>query len=93
MINYELSALTAEHLAEVLRIRHEIDVVLRDVLDRGVASGLFTTPDAHMTALAILSLGIDVARWYRDDGTWTPDRIAAHYRVLALRMAGVTTAG
>jgi hypothetical protein len=42
-----------------------------------------------MTALAVLSLGIDVARWFRDEGRWTPDQVAVHYRLLALRMAGV----
>ena len=88
VINYELSALTAEHLAEIRAIRHEIDVVLRDVLERGAAAGSFATPDVRMTALAILSLGIDVARWYRDEGRWTPDEVAAHYRMLALRMVG-----
>jgi AcrR family transcriptional regulator len=88
VINYELAALSAEHRAEVLAIRHRIDVVVREIVDRGVAAGVFVTPDARMTALAILSLGIDVARWYRDDGAWTPDQIAAHYRLLALRMVG-----
>lgn len=88
VINYELAALTDEHLAEIRAIRHDIDLVVRDVLDRGVAAGVFTTPDSRMTALAILSLGIDVARWYRDEGRWTPDEVAAHYRLLALRMVG-----
>ncbi|WP_296604457.1 TetR/AcrR family transcriptional regulator [Nocardioides sp.] len=88
VINYELSALTDEHLAAIRAIRHDIDVVVRGVLDRGVAAGVFSTPDVRMTALAILSLGIDVARWYRDEGRWTPDQVAAHYRLLALRMVG-----
>lgn len=89
VINYELAALSAEHLAEIAAIRRDIDGVLRSVIEAGVAAGVFSTPDAHMTTLAILSLGIDVARWYRDEGRWTPDEIAAHYRVLALRMVGV----
>jgi AcrR family transcriptional regulator len=88
VINYEMAALSEEHLAEILAIRHEFDVLVRDVIDRGVAAGAFTTPDSRMTALAILSLGIDVARWYRDGGRWTPAEVAAHYRVLALRMVG-----
>ena len=88
VINYELAALSEEHRAAILAIRHEIDLVLRGVVDRGVAAGDFRTPDPRMTALAILSLGIDVARWYRDEGRWTPDQVAAHYRLLALRMVG-----
>lgn len=88
VINYELAALSEEHRAAILAIRHDIDLVVRDVVDRGVASGAFTTPDPRMTSLAILSLGIDVARWFRDDGAWTPDQVAAHYRLLTLRMLG-----
>ncbi|KQW48786.1 TetR family transcriptional regulator [Nocardioides sp. Root1257] len=88
VINYELAALSAEHLAEVVAIRHDIDEVVRDVIDRGVGAGVFVTPDPHMTALAVLSLGIDVARWFRDEGRWSPDEVAVHYRLLALRMVG-----
>lgn len=88
VINYELAALSPEHLAEIALIRRDIDGVLRSVVERGVAAGVFSTPDAHMTTLALLSLGIDVARWYRDEGRWTPDQVAAHYRMLALRMVG-----
>jgi AcrR family transcriptional regulator len=93
VINYELAALTAEHLAEIAAIRRDIDGVLRAVVERGVAAGVFSTPDPHMTTLALLSLGIDVARWFRDEGTWTPDQIAAHYRLLALRMVGAVPPG
>jgi len=88
VINYELAALSEEHLAEIVAIRHDIDVAVREVIDRGVEVGVFHTPDAHMTALAVLSLGIDVARWFRDEGRWTPDQVAVHYRLLALRMVG-----
>ena len=88
VINYELAALSEERRAVIVGVRHEIDVVVRDVVSRGVASGVFTTPDPQMTTLAILSLGIDVARWYRDEGRWSPDEVAAHYRLLALRMVG-----
>ena len=88
VINYELAALSEEHRAEILSVRHQIDLVVRAVVDRGVAAGVFTTPDPRMTTLAILSLGIDVARWYRDEVRWTPDEVAAHYRLLALRMVG-----
>ena len=93
VINYELAALSPDHLAAIALIRREIDGVLRSVVVRGVDSGVFSTPDPAMTTLALLSLGIDVARWYRDEGGWTPDQVAAHYRLLALRMVGVADAG
>ena len=38
--------------------------------------------------IAALSLGIDLARWYRDGGTWTPESLADFYADLALRVVG-----
>ena len=89
IVNYELAALAPDHLEEISAIRRAIDQEVREVVMAGVACGEFQTPDPRMTALALVSLGIDVARWYRDEGTWTPEQIADHYCVLALRMVGV----
>jgi AcrR family transcriptional regulator len=88
IVNYELAALSPAHLEEIAAIRRRIEAEMRGVVERGVAAGVFETPDPRMTALALLSLGIDVARWYRDEGAWTPSRIADHYCELALRMLG-----
>jgi AcrR family transcriptional regulator len=88
IVNYELAALSPEHLEEITAIRREIEAQMRGVVERGVADGSFHTSDAQMTAAALLSLGIDVARWYRDEGGWSPDQIADHYCELALRIVG-----
>ena len=92
IVNYELAALSVEHYAEIAEIRRAIEQVMRAVVEAGVAAGAFHTREPHMTALALLSLGIDVARWYRDDGSWTPDDVAGHYAELALRMVGAAPA-
>lgn len=88
IVNYELSALTSEHYAEIREIRHRIERDLRELIERGIAAGTFATPDPHMTAVALLSLGIDIARWYRDAGRWSPEDIAEHYAEMALRIVG-----
>lgn len=88
IVNYDLAALSPEHLEEIAGIRREIEGQVRRVVESGVESGLFRTPSPRMTALALLSLGIDVARWYRDEGEWSPEDIADHYCELALRMVG-----
>jgi AcrR family transcriptional regulator len=90
VVNYEMAALTEDHQAEIAELRRRIDRVVRDLLERGAAAGDFSTPDPAMTASALLSLGIDVARWYRDDRGWSPDDVATHYVELARRMAGVS---
>lgn len=88
IVNYELSALTPEHYAEILDIRHRIDREIRGLVERGVAAGVFDTASPRMAAVALLSLGIDIARWYRDEGEWSPEDIAAAYADMALRIVG-----
>jgi AcrR family transcriptional regulator len=88
IVNYELSALSPEHLREIAGIRRAIEQEMRDLVEAGVASGAFTTSHPRMASLALLSLGIDVARWYRDEGEWTPEDIGDYYCELALRMVG-----
>jgi AcrR family transcriptional regulator len=92
VVNYELAALAPDHLAEITAIRREINQVVRDLVEAGVCSGEFRTADPRMTALAVLRLGIDVARWYRDDGGWSPDQLADHYAEAALRLVGANAA-
>ncbi len=88
IVNYELAALSAEHLREIAALRRAIEQEMRDLVDAGVAAGAFTTPNPRMAALALLSLGIDVARWYRDEGEWSPEDVADYYSELALRIVG-----
>lgn len=88
IVNYELSALTSEHYAEIRDIRHHIERDLRELIERGIATGTFATSDPHMTAVALLSLGIDIARWYQDAGRWSPEDVAEHYAEIALRIVG-----
>ncbi|MEV0974894.1 TetR/AcrR family transcriptional regulator [Microtetraspora glauca] len=88
IVNYELSALSAEHYAEIRAVRRAIDQEMRQIVEAGIARGVFHTANPRMTALALLSLGVDVARWYRDDGEWSDHDIADHYCELALRIVG-----
>ena len=60
--------------------------MLRD----GVSSGEFDVDDVPATALALLSMAIDVARWYTPDVRRTPEGIEAAYGDLAVRLVRVT---
>jgi AcrR family transcriptional regulator len=91
VLNYELGALSPEHQQEVFQIRKAIDRLMLEVIEAGVAHGQFRTSNPRMTSVAILSLTVDVARWFRDDLLWTPEQIADHFSELALRIAGVQT--
>lgn len=89
VINYELASLAPQHYAVIRELRRDIEHEVRRLVTRGVDAGRFDVPDPEILAAALLSLGIDLARWYRDDGRWTPEQIATRYVELALRMAGV----
>ncbi|MCH1868982.1 TetR family transcriptional regulator [Nocardioides sp. CFH 31398] len=93
VVNYELAALDDEHRAEVAALRHDIEECVRDVVRRGVTEGSFVTDDPDLTAAALISLGVDVSRWFRPGGRWTPAEVAVHYRGLALAMLGVAPPG
>jgi AcrR family transcriptional regulator len=88
IVNYELAALTPEHFQEILGIRRTIEGEFRKLIEHGVASGDFDTADPHMASVALLSLGIDIARWYREGIRWTPEQIADRYAHIALRIVG-----
>jgi len=88
IVNYELAALAPEHLAEIRGIRHDIEDEMRRLVTRGIDSGAFDVPDAAMAAASLLSLGIDLARWYQDGTRWTPEQIAEQYADMALRIVG-----
>jgi AcrR family transcriptional regulator len=88
VINYEMPALSPEHAKEIAQIRRNIGFVLRRIIGEGVESGVFRVGDTGITANAIVSLGIDMARWYRDDGAWSPEEVAQRYTDLAMRIVG-----
>ena len=90
VVNYELAALSPDHYAEIRAIREQISDEMRQIVEAGVATGVFDTTDPRMAAMALLSLGIDVARWYREGGGWAPEAIAEFYVGLALRMVGAS---
>ncbi|MEU0117318.1 TetR/AcrR family transcriptional regulator [Streptomyces bobili] len=88
VVQYELDALGPEARAEILALRRQVDGEVRGIIEEGVASGEFDVIDVHGTTLAVLSLCIDVARWFNVDGPRTPDEVGALYADLVLRMVG-----
>ncbi|WP_435199361.1 TetR/AcrR family transcriptional regulator [Janibacter sp. GS2] len=89
IVQYEFRHLSTEHQREVLTLRREIDAVVEQIITEGVATGEFSVEDIRATALAALSLVVDVARWYHPGvRRTTPTQIADTYGTLALRLVG-----
>lgn len=91
ILNYELAALSDEHRASIHELRTGIDQELRTLVRDGVAAGVFDAPDPALAATALASMGVDIARWYREDGEWTPTQIGDYYADLALRLVGAAS--
>jgi AcrR family transcriptional regulator len=83
---YELRALPEPGFASIAELRHEFQRVLEGELRAGVDAGVFDVADIPGTALAVMSLCIDVARWYQPMRPETPESLGELYSELVLRM-------
>ncbi|HOF62966.1 MAG TPA: TetR family transcriptional regulator, partial [Dermatophilaceae bacterium] len=88
VVQHEFPHLSPEHRDEVLRMRKQIDAAVRSVLRAGVVSGAFTVDHEADTSLALLSIIVDVARWYAPSVRRTPAEIGRTNAALALRLVG-----
>ena len=84
---YDLGALSPEHYDEVLRIRHETNEIFRVAVAAGVDAGAFSPDiDVRRTTRALISLAIDLVRWYRPDGPETPEQLGDFNAGIALKL-------
>lgn len=88
VVQYELEALGDGHRAEIVALRRKSDAAVRRIISEGVEYGEFDVPDVPGTTLAVLSLCIDVARWFNAQGSRTPEEVGTLYADLVLRMVG-----
>ena len=87
--NNELHALPAGLAAPALALRTQSERLILEIVERGVALGVFDPPHTWMTVAAIGGMGIRVAAWYSTDSTYSVDEVASTYADLAVRMVGV----
>lgn len=90
---YELRSLEGEQLEAITRLRRAFQRQVEAVLQEGVTAGEFDVGDLRGTARTILSLGIDVARWFRGRGSLLPQDVAALNADLVARMVRRVPAG
>ncbi len=88
VVQYEFRALTEEHRRVIGNLRREIEAVLIEIVQAGVANGDFTAQQIFEVSRAILSLGVDVVRWFDPGRSAKGKEIAELYAALALKMVG-----
>lgn len=72
----------------VVALRDEQERMFRDVIERGVSEGAFSTAYPREAARAIINMGSSVATWYREGGELSPEEVAERYAALALGAVG-----
>jgi AcrR family transcriptional regulator len=65
---FEVTALSPERQAEVIRARDKYERGLRRIIDQGVRDGEFRIVDSKIAVFAILGAINWIARWYRPEG-------------------------
>jgi len=83
---WDLAALQPESFQVVAALRREIDQAMRLILVEGVEAGAFIVPNLTGATLAILSLCIDIVRWYPSRRINAPEEIASTYVALVEAM-------
>jgi len=83
---YELAGLTAEHYERIVQLRRQTNELFRDTVARGIDDGTFAAVDCKRVVRCMLSMSIDLVRWYRLDGADSPEQLGEFYADLALKM-------
>jgi AcrR family transcriptional regulator len=87
VIQYEFGKLPRPQFRQIVEIRDRFEDLMRDELAGGVAAGAFDVEDLEGTTLAVLSLCIDLARWYHPgEGHSSPQAVGDLYAELVIRM-------
>ncbi|MDQ2756081.1 MAG: TetR/AcrR family transcriptional regulator [Actinomycetota bacterium] len=93
VVQYEFPHLTPAHREDVLDLRKQIDAVVRSVLEEGLRDGSMVVDDVRDTTLALMSLCIDVARWYSPPISRSAAQIGDTYAALGLRLVSARPRG
>ena len=87
VIQYEFKKLPRHQFREIVAIRDRFEELMRVELAGGVAAGVFDVADLEGTTLAVLSLCIDLARWYEPSPEHSsPEVVGELYAGLVTRM-------
>lgn len=87
----ELHSLPPEFATPILSVRRQSEMLLLDIIQRGVNLGVFKVPDVQLAMTAIGAMGLRVAHWYSPEIGKTPDQIADVYAQFACRLLGIMT--
>ena len=85
----EIRSLEPENRARIVALRDSYEAVLRDILMKGQADGLFRIDDAAVFSRMLLSMMTGATVWYREGGRLSRDEVVACYLKGALQCVGL----
>ena len=91
VVEFELTALSPDHYRVIVGLRRKLTRHLREIVEAGAADGSFAVPDAEGVTLAIISLCVDVCRWFPAGRYADPETVAKLHSQLALRLVNAPT--
>lgn len=83
--NYELKSLHEATRQDIRVLRDAMERVVGEVVAEGCQAREFEAMDQRVVTMFILSLGIDVGRWFRAGNRLSPDELAEEYANLVIR--------
>ena len=87
--NAELHACEPGLIAPSLELRRQSEMMFQDVIERGIAQGVFHVPHARLAVAMIGGAGLRVSHWYTPAFEMSAADVAATYSQMALRILGV----
>ncbi|GAA2412716.1 TetR/AcrR family transcriptional regulator [Mycolicibacterium llatzerense] len=76
---------TEEQVAYIRQAETTVYEHVRDVIDRGIASGEFSDCDSHVLALGYIGMTLGAYRWLRPHGRRSASEIAVEFSTALLR--------
>ena len=72
-------------------LQKSLNLRLTDLIESGIKSGDFNVDNPRLAAFALIGLAQWIPRWYRPDGEFEVDEIAAYFSEQALRIVGFSS--
>ena len=72
-------------------LQKSFNLRLTDLIESGIKSGDFNVDNPRLAAFALIGLAQWIPRWYRPDGEFEVDEIAAYFSEQALRIVGFSS--
>ncbi|MGW1202603.1 TetR/AcrR family transcriptional regulator [Streptomyces cyaneofuscatus] len=87
----EIRSLTGEARTTYIGARDRQQRLMDQVVEDGVAEGVFTTAYPREVSRAIVTMCTGVSQWYRAEGEHSPQQLAERYRAMTRMTVGART--